>query len=153
MTPETQLEGITHTIQLAVAPVFLLSSIGMMLSVLANRLGRIVDRARHLEERFDPAETGAGEVLAELAPLSRRAHLIHAALTCGTGSALLVCLLIAMAFLGYLLNVRLGGVVAVLFILAMAALVLSLLFFLQEVFIAIRTLEFGLPAQLTGRKR
>ena len=64
-----------------------------------------------------------------------------------------MCLLIAMAFLGYLLNVKLGWLVAILFILAMAALVLSLLFFLQEVFIAIRTLEFGLPAQLTERKK
>ncbi len=148
MSPETQLEGITRTIQLAVAPVFLLSSIGMILSVLANRLGRIVDRARLLEKQYDPAHPSPRDLLRELAPLSRRARLIHAALTCGTGAALLVCLLIAIAFLGYLLGAKLGTTVAVLFILAMAALVLSLLFFLQEVFIAIRTLEFGLPSVL-----
>jgi hypothetical protein len=151
MGPETQLEGITHTIQLAVAPVFLLSSIGMMLSVLANRLGRIVDRARRLEEQLDPGRPAPAAVLEELAPLSRRARLVHAALTFGTGAALLVCLLIALAFLGYLLNVKLGWLVAVLFILAMAALVVSLLFFLQEVFIAIRTLQFGLPPASRGR--
>src|SRR5271165_4451072 len=130
MAPDTQLEGITHTIQLAVAPVFLLSSIGVILSVLANRLGRIVDRARRLEDRYANPEAGAADALQELVPLSRRARLIHAALTCGTGAALLVCLLIALAFLGYLLDVRLGSLAAVLFILAMAALVMSLLFFL-----------------------
>ena len=153
MAPDTQLEGITHTIQLAVAPVFLLSSIGMMLSVQATRLSRIVDRARRLEEKYDPGRADASAVLQELRPLSQRARLIHAALTFGTGAALLVCLLIAMAFLGYLLDVKLGGLVAVLFILAMASLVASLLCFLQEVFIAIRTLEIGLPSQLTGARK
>ncbi|HYA85747.1 MAG TPA: DUF2721 domain-containing protein [Nitrospirota bacterium] len=37
---------IAHVIQLAVAPVFLLSAIAAMLTVLTNRLGRIIDRAR-----------------------------------------------------------------------------------------------------------
>jgi hypothetical protein len=138
------LEGITHTIQLAVAPVFLLSAIGMVLSVLANRLGRIVDRARRVEEGLGQADDRT--LLKELRPLSQRAHLIHVSLTCGTVAALLVCLLIAVAFIGYLLNVNFGVFVAVLFILAMAALVMSLLFFLREVFIAIATLEFQLPA-------
>ena len=37
---------ITRIIQLAVAPVFLLTAIGTILSALNNRLGRIVDRRR-----------------------------------------------------------------------------------------------------------
>jgi hypothetical protein len=152
MPTETQLEGITHTIQLAVAPVFLLSSIGMILSVLANRLGRVVDRARRVEEGIGQAENRRRGSLDELRPLSQRAHLIHVALTCGTVAALLVCLLIAVAFVGYLLNVNFGVFVAVLFILAMAALVTSLVFFLREVFIAIATLEFQLPEAVTKRK-
>ena len=49
MLPESPIETIAHVIQLAVAPVFLLTGIGGMLSVMTNRLGRIVDRARALE--------------------------------------------------------------------------------------------------------
>ena len=41
--------AVGHAIQLAVAPVFLITGIGAMLGVLANRLGRIVDFARTLE--------------------------------------------------------------------------------------------------------
>ena len=52
MSDTNQLADITHTIQLAVAPVFLLSALGTVLSVLATRLGRIIDRARLLEARF-----------------------------------------------------------------------------------------------------
>ena len=40
----------SHAIQLAIAPVFLLTGIAGLLAVIANRLGRIIDRARSLEE-------------------------------------------------------------------------------------------------------
>jgi hypothetical protein len=39
---------IAHAIDLAVAPVFLLSGIGVLPGVLTNRLARIVDRARYI---------------------------------------------------------------------------------------------------------
>jgi hypothetical protein len=42
--------AVAHAIQLAVAPVFLLSGIGAILAVMTNRLGRIIDRARVLEK-------------------------------------------------------------------------------------------------------
>ena len=40
--------SVVHVIQLAVAPVFLLSGVGVILTVLTNRLARIIDRARLL---------------------------------------------------------------------------------------------------------
>lgn len=40
----------SHAIQLAIAPVFLLTGIAGLLAVIANRLGRIIDRARSLEQ-------------------------------------------------------------------------------------------------------
>ena len=45
-------DGISHAIQLAVAPVFMLTAIGGLIGALATRLGRIIDRARDLEERI-----------------------------------------------------------------------------------------------------
>jgi hypothetical protein len=40
---------IAHTIQLALAPVFVLVAIGNIMNILSTRLGRIVDRARALQ--------------------------------------------------------------------------------------------------------
>ena len=69
--------AIAHAIQLAVAPVFLLSGIGAILMVVTNRLGRIIDRARVLEDRLNSASQEARAALhADLATLSRRAKLI-----------------------------------------------------------------------------
>jgi Protein of unknown function (DUF2721) len=50
--------AVAHAIQLAVAPVFLLTGIGAILAVMTNRLGRIIDRARVLEERLEGASAG-----------------------------------------------------------------------------------------------
>ncbi|MEW5742315.1 MAG: DUF2721 domain-containing protein [Myxococcota bacterium] len=148
MSPE--LQDITHTIQVAVAPVFLLSAIGTTLAVFSTRLGRVVDRARFLEKELQhtPGE-GRHELVNELRRLDQRSRLINWALTSGTFAALLVCLLIALAFLGYLFSVNAGYVVATLFIVAMVAIVLSLVFFLREVFLAIHSLRFHYPAEMT----
>ena len=44
------LGNIGQIIQLAIAPVFLLTGVGTNLTVLTNRLARIIDRSRALEE-------------------------------------------------------------------------------------------------------
>ena len=43
-------QTISHSIQLAVAPVFLLTAVAGMLGVVAGRLARIIDRGRKLED-------------------------------------------------------------------------------------------------------
>jgi membrane glycosyltransferase len=144
------LQDITHTIQLSVAPVFLLTALGTTLGVLTTRLSRIVDRARRVEARLreEPPEQRDRSVR-ELRMISDRVRLIHWAITAGTIAALLVCLLIAVAFIGYLVDGRVATVMAVLFVAAMAAYVTALLCFLREVFLAIATMKFQLPPEAT----
>ena len=52
MQSDTIIPTVAHVIQMAVAPVFLLTGVGAILTVLTNRLARIIDRARILEERL-----------------------------------------------------------------------------------------------------
>src|SRR5512134_3166815 len=102
---DSLLQGITHTIELAVAPVFLLTALGTTLSVFTTRLSRIVDRARRIEARLRDEESASrARSLRELVMIEVRVRLIHLAVTLGTTAALLVCLLIAVAFLGYLFD-------------------------------------------------
>ena len=53
MLADQDVSTIAHVIQLAIAPVFLLTGIGSLLSVMANRLARIIDRSRVVENRWD----------------------------------------------------------------------------------------------------
>jgi MFS family permease len=135
---------IPHVIQLAIAPVFLLSGIATTLGVLTTRLGRIIDRARLLEAQL-PETTGTTHeiAVAELATLSRRAHLVNRGITLCTAAALFVCLLIGCLFLGSLLNRALVWLLAGLFIGSMVALIGGYISFLQEILTATHSLRFG----------
>jgi hypothetical protein len=138
MLPLSNLGDITHVIQLAIAPVFLLTGVGTLLAVLSNRLGRAVDRSRVLEDLL-PRLTGESLVLAQddLILLSRRTRLIYAAIVLAVTCALLICLLIAVAFIDAFLAANLARLMGALFVLAMLALIVSLVAFLREIFLAV----------------
>jgi hypothetical protein len=135
---EPQIASITHAIQLAVAPVFLLTAIATLINVLSGRLSRIVDRRRLVHGRLcAPNDDSGGEDRAELAMLDRRSRLVYFAIFAAVLSALLVCLVVVAAFIGALLAQDLWKVVATLFILAMSSMVATLGLFLKEVYLAV----------------
>jgi hypothetical protein len=137
---ESHLTDVSRVIQLAVAPVFLLTAIATMINALNTRLGRIVDRRRVVRERAGPPGTASDPAAeAEIAMLVRRSGLVYYAIFGAVLSALLVCLVVAGAFLGALLGVDLARPVAALFIAAMLAMIAALGLFLREVFLAVRS--------------
>lgn len=135
---DSSITALSHIIQVAVAPVFLLTGIGSILSVLANRLGRIVDRARFLEARStESMYLTDNAVQIELMRLNERKHWINRAITLCTVCALLICTVIATLFVGAFVNADIGTTVAILFILAMVTLIAGLLCFLREIYVAV----------------
>ncbi|HWP94225.1 MAG TPA: DUF2721 domain-containing protein [Gammaproteobacteria bacterium] len=144
MSPETYISDVAHAIQLAVAPVFLLTGVGALLAVLTSRLARIVDRARQLEGLLAQAdEAGRDRLLAELRVLSRRARYVNLAVTLATFCALLVCTVIVLLFFGAYSEARVVRTVGIIFIVAMFTLIAALLVFLREIFTATRHLRIG----------
>ncbi len=136
--------AVAHAIELAVAPVFLLTGIGAILVVMTNRLGRIIDRARVLEDRLENATPKLLTAFrADLTILSRRAKLISRAITLCTTTALLICTVIAVLFLSAFLRFDTTIPVAVLFVAAMASFFLGLLWFLREIYLATTSLRIG----------
>lgn len=135
---------IIELIQIVVAPVFLLAGIGAFINAFASRLGRIFDRIRQLEREL---AAGAGseseQLILDLTILRRRVRLSHFGIALGTFSALLVCVLIVIAFAGYFFGYGVGELVAVLFIAAMLALIGGLIAFLREISMAVRRLSAG----------
>jgi hypothetical protein len=144
MQTTSGITDIAHGIQLAVAPVFLLSGVGVTLTVLTNRLARIIDRARSLEAALPtvPATAVTG-VQAELQVLSRRAQLVHRAITLSTTCALLICTVIVALFAGVALDRDLSMLIVILFITALCAFIGGLVLFLLEIRAATASLRFG----------
>lgn len=142
MTPVPAAADLAHTIQLAVAPVFLLSGIGAFLNVLAGRLSRIIDRSRLIGAGFATAERIDRErEIWELRLLDRRIRLATFAIVLCTTSAVLICLVVAGLFIADNGRPLVGRYVAGGFILAMLLLIVGLVCFLLEVQIAYRTIR------------
>lgn len=125
---------IVRAIQLALAPVFLLTGIAGLLNVMAGRLARIVDRVRELARDAIPD----GAVAPARRVLELRRHYTSIAITACTIAALLVCVVIATLFIEAMLAATLKWLVGGLFTAAMLALVVGLAFFLREVHLAMR---------------
>lgn len=134
--------AIASQIQLAVAPVFLLAGVGAILNVLANRLARVVDRARNVQaasESLDPAEREQAAI--ELRLLARRIKAANLAIICCTASALFVCVVVAVLFIAEPTQIGAERVIATLFIIAMVLLIIGLILFLQEIRLAMLSLR------------
>lgn len=142
-----QLDIIAHVIQLSIAPVFLLTGIGALLGVMMQRIARIIDRARTIEDQLPAADENRAHALHdELHTLSRRLRLVNRAVTLCVLAALLVCGVIGGLFITayYAWSPDLTRLVATVFAAALLALIGGLLFFLREVYVATATLRFNL---------
>ncbi|MGR9116134.1 MAG: DUF2721 domain-containing protein [Gammaproteobacteria bacterium] len=141
---ETPITTMAHAIQLAVAPVFLLTGVAGILSVLTNRLGRIIDRSRSLHGKLLSSIMPIGEdVYAELTVLTKRTRLIHWAIGLCSSCALLICSVIAVLFLGSFISLSMGILIAFLFIAAMLCLILALIGFICEIYLATAHMRNG----------
>ena len=136
--------AVAHTIQLAVAPVFLLSGVAGLLTVLTGRLARVVDRGRMLEDVVSHATTETSvRIHTEFEALAERARLISHAITFCTITALLICGVIITLFVSSLSDLNAAIPTATLFVAAMVTLVIGLVQFLREIFLATATLRIG----------
>jgi hypothetical protein len=144
MALEAHVPSIANVIQLAIAPVFMLTAIGAFLNVTTARLARVVDRAREIEHEI-PRLQGESLRLAqdELHVISRRARWTNRSITCSTLCALLICFEIAALFGGAFLAADVSLAAGWLFVLALIALIIGLLAFLREIFLATRYLQIG----------
>ena len=144
--------SITHGIQLAVAPVFLLTAVVGMIGAVAGRLGRIIDRARLVEDRALVATDRewldrAGR---ELQQLRLRGRLANGCLALLTSCAFLIGLTIILLFLGEAGGIAVSGWTVASFLVGVVFFLAALLCFLAETYLATRLLNFRVRGRPAG---
>ena len=143
----TNLDTVSHGIQLAVAPVFLLTAVAAMIGTVAGRLARIIDRARVLEDRIEAAQDGdpVAAAYAELGQLRTRGRLVNACIALLTFCAILIGLTIVALFIGETTEMQIFRLATIFFLAGVVIFLLALLCFLAETLLATRMLKFGRP--------
>ena len=135
---------VTHGIQLAVAPVFLLTAVSGMIGAVAGRLGRIIDRARQVEDCA--RDSGDPDLLTrsavELRELRSRGRLANGCIALLTTCALLIGVTIILLFVGETTAAKIDSYAVTSFLLGVACFLAALLCFLAETVIATRLLNF-----------
>ena len=140
MSPNESIPIIQHAIQLAIAPVFLLTGIAALLGVMATRLARIVDRARDLELRWTALDDVVrAKARLEVVNLERRRNLASWSINFCTGAALLLCIVIVTLFFEEFFKMDLKWFAGAQFVGVMLALIGGLSSFLREVYLATHT--------------
>jgi hypothetical protein len=148
MATEVMPPFVAHAIQLAVAPVFLLTGIAALLGVMATRLSRVIDRARWLAEAWPRmGRLARDDARAELLMLERRRHLASWSINLCTVAALLICLVIVSLFVEEFFGPNLKWVAGSFFTLSMLAIIGGLSAFLREVYLATHSTTID-PAKL-----
>ena len=140
-------DSITHGIQLAVAPVFLLTAVSSMIGAVAGRLARIIDRARLVEDRAAKS-SGDTALLArattELGGLRLRGRLTNGCIALLTACAFLIGLTIILLFLGEMTQFQSARWAVVGFLAGVVCFLLALVCFMVETYISTRLLNFHL---------
>ena len=141
----TQLDTVTHAIQLAVAPVFLLTAVAAMIGTIAGRLARIIDRARLLEDRIEaaPPDKSMAAAFDELKKLRARGRLVNVCIALLTFCAILIGLTIMTLFIGETTEAPILRFATVFFLSSVTCFLLALVCFLSETLLATQMLKFG----------
>ncbi len=133
---------IANTIQLALAPVFVLVAIGNIMNILSTRLGRIVDRARQLQKLHGETVGAAHDIIViEMRAIDERISLATRAIRTLVASGLSIGTTVAILFIEEMAGYKLESVAAVFFLIAISLLMYALILFLRETRVAAATLR------------
>ena len=117
--PTSPPEVVAHIIQVALAPVFLLTGIATLLNVFSNRLARVADRVDQLTSLIEDADKAkAMSLAAQLARLSRRSVALDVAVVLGALGAAATCASVLTLLVGALKNATVASVLFTTFALA-----------------------------------
>jgi hypothetical protein len=133
------IDHLSAAISHATAPAFMLGAVAGFLSILIARMERIVDRNRSLRSGdLASLEPSVRKAVAE--SFSRRMELLGWAIYFAVLSALVTAALLIAAFLAALVGVAHGGIVATMFVVALALLMASLANLAREIRVHMATM-------------
>lgn len=139
-----QLSEWNSILQASVSPVILISGVGLLLLSMTNRLGRLIDRARVLSSEAKKAASGSPShqmLRDEIAIIFHRTKDVRLAVIFAVVSIFCVALLIVSLFCLNAMSLQVEGLAVLFFLGSLGSLILSLCYFLKEIFLSLDALK------------
>ena len=117
----------------SIAPVALISGIGLVLLSMTNRYGRVIDRARDIAHALRHGGQPPHGARTQLHILTERAHLLRSGISWSVVSVMFVGILISLLFAQNFLSIELPDLIpAGSFLIAIVSFLISLTFLLRD---------------------
>lgn len=148
----TSLAQLIRILSASIAPVIVISGVGLLLLSMTNRHSRVIDRARDLVKDLDNAQDPARRdlLVEQVRIIYRRARILRTAIILGAFSILFVALTVLTLFAGQVLGAGMDYFSVPCFVLSLAALLGSLYCFIRDVGLSLAALELEIGSY-TGK--
>jgi hypothetical protein len=144
-------EASTRLLQLAISPMVLISAVGLLLLSATNRIGRLIDRSRTLQEKIGKAEGSARPAeRAELKVLLFRCEILRWSVGLLVFSILSAVLMVLILVLSSIFtDLALHTLVVVVLMLSLFAVLFAKILFLYDITLTLKALriEVGVAAK------
>lgn len=145
------LDQLFRILSASLAPVILISGVGLLLLSMTNRFGRVIDRARQIAREIESGPEPARQPMLreQLAILYRRGKILRASILCTGSTVLCVSLGVLCVFATQLAGAHADYLSPSLFALALISVVPGVFLFIQDIVISLRALELEIGPGLS----
>lgn len=146
-----EIRSFTAFLQACIAPMVLVSGVGLLLLSLTNRLGRTIDRSRLLVQELENGrQRRRAERLRQLRIMYRRSKLLRSSIVAISFSILTSSLIIPVLVVMSLTDLNLHTLGMVLFLLSVIGIVLSAIFLFVDVTLSLQALKYEVRDMLAN---
>ncbi len=148
--------SVVQILSASIAPVIVISGVGLLLLSMTNRYGRAIDRARALMRELRQCESGGVRfrlVEQQLRVTHRRARLLRASVIFGMCSIAFVSLMILSLFAEQVFALHRDFLALPLFALSLIALVASMFYAIRDITVSLRALDLQIASDLADSAR
>jgi hypothetical protein len=135
------LENLTRVLQASISPVALISGVGLLILSLSNRLGRVMDRLRHVLDQRRTAAASEQHLDKQVPVLHRRARILRSSITAAIICVLLASVLVLLLFTAAVTGARLELLSLAVFAASLLALVYSLVLFVWDMNLSLKAVQ------------
>jgi Protein of unknown function (DUF2721) len=144
--------SVVQILTASIAPVIVISGVGLLLLSISNRYGRAIDRARIIMRELQSSTTSSAEVRhleEQLQHTHQRARLLRLCMTYGSLSIFFVSLMILSLFAEQVFQLHTDYVALPFFAACLVSLVIAMYYFIKDITVSLRALEL----EMSGVRR
>jgi len=145
--------SVVQILTASIAPVIVISGVGLLLLSITNRYGRVIDRARLLARDLaesDPESARRRHLNDQLRFTNRRAHMLRSSMLYASTSIFFVSLTVLSLFAEQLLQLHKDLIALPFFALCLISLVVSMYYSIRDITVSLAALDLEVSERLRG---